>query len=211
MTDDEFDAALIAAAFDLGAEQGWRAVSAAAACQRAGLDIAKARRRLPTRRAILARFGALADAQALAGASQDGLARDRLFDILMRRFDFLQSHRPGVAALMKALPLEPALGLWLARESLASMGWMLEGAGLSAGGGRGGLRRQGLLAVWVWGMRAWLGDESADLSATMAAVDVALNRADQVAARLQPGAAPAEPRSADLELPLTAEASVPPV
>ena len=151
MTDDEFDAALIAAALDLGAEQGWPAVSAAAACQRAGLDIATARRRLPTRRSILARFGALADAHALAGASRDGTARDRLFDLLMRRFDFLQIHRGGVVALMKALPLDPALGVWLAGETLASLGWMLESAGLSAAGARGGLRRQGLLAVWAWG------------------------------------------------------------
>ncbi len=208
MTDDAFDEALIAAAFELGAEQGWRMVSAASACQRAGLDSAVARLRLPDRRAILARFGALADAHALAGASREGAARDRLFDILMRRFDFLQSYRPGLLALMKARPLAPALGLWLTRETTRSMGWMLEGAGLSARGGRGGLRQQGLFAVWAWGMRAWMNDESADLSATMATVDTALDRADQFAGRFDASKAPAEPQP---ELPLPAEASVPSV
>jgi hypothetical protein len=40
--------------------------------------------------------------------------------------------------------------------------------------------------VWALGLRAWMNDETADLSTTMAAVDVALNRADQVAARFTP-------------------------
>lgn len=191
MTDDAFDAALVAAAFDLGAEQGWRMVTPAAACQQAGLDLATTRTRFPTRAAILERFGTLADEHALHGAAADGTARDRLFDSLLRRFDFLQMHRPGVLALIKALPFDPGLALWLAGANLRSMGWLLEGAGLSAGGARGAVRAQGLLAIWGWGLRAWMRDESADLSATMAAVDVALNRADQIAERFDPRAAPA--------------------
>ncbi len=183
MTDDEFDAALVAAAFELGAEEGWRAVSAGASCQRAGLDLARARARFPTRGEILRKFGALADERALNGALAEGPARDRLFDILLRRFDFLQTHRPGVLALLKSLPLDPGLALWLGGETLRSMAWMLEGAGLAAHGPRGAVRAQGLLAVWGWGLRAWMRDESADLTGTMAAIDVALNRADQIASR----------------------------
>jgi hypothetical protein len=64
------------------------------------------------------------------------------------------------------------------------MGWLLEGAGVSAHGVHGELRKRGLAAVWAWGVRAWLRDETEDLSATMAAVDTALIRADQIAARL---------------------------
>ena len=212
MTDDAFDAALVAAAFDLGAEQGWRTVTPAAASQRAGLDIATARTRFPTRLAILERFGTLADEHALRGASTEGTARDRLFDSLLRRFDFLQMHRPGVLALMKVLPLDPALALAVAGGTLRSMGWLLEGAGLSAAGARGAVRSQGLLAIWGWGLRAWMRDESADLSATMAAVDVALNRADQIAGRYDMEAAPA-PATADpaeQDVTFAAEESGPP-
>ena len=183
MTDDEFDAGLIGAAFALGAAEGWRKVSAASAARSAGVDLVRARRRFPTRGAILKGFGGLADAHALTGAMQDGSVKDRLFDLLLRRFDFLQSHRAGVVALLRYAPLEPVLGAWLAKETLKSMGWMLEAAGVSSHGIRGELRKRGLAAVWVWGIRAWLRDESEDLSATMAAVDVALSRADQVAAR----------------------------
>jgi ubiquinone biosynthesis protein COQ9 len=183
MTDTQFDTALVTAAFALGAEEGWRNVSAAAAARRAGLDLAVARERFGSRGGILRKFGELADRAALTGAVTEGPVRDRLFDILLLRFDFLQAHRAGVIALLKTLPLEPALALCLARANLASMGWILEAAGVASKGVRGEVRKRGLLLVWGYGVRAWMRDESADLSATMAAVDSALKRADSVAAR----------------------------
>jgi hypothetical protein len=191
MTGEEFDAALVSAAFALGADMGWRKVSAAAAAQRAGLDLTTARERFPHRGMVLAKFGKFADIHALTGALTEGPVRERLFDILLRRFDFLQLHRAGVLALLKTIPLEPAWGVYLARANLESMGWMLEAAGVSARGIEGELRKQGLLAVWAWGMRAWFRDDSADLTTTMAAVDTALARADQIASRFtrQPAAA----------------------
>jgi hypothetical protein len=183
MTDDEFDTALVTAAFTLGAERGWRNVTAAAAARFAGLDFSTARARFTRRGAILTKFGQLADAYALSGAVTDGPAKDRLFDILLRRFDFLQRHRAGVIALLRTLPLDPPLAAWLAKQSLRSMGWLLEGAGIAATAPGGEIRKRGLGVVWAWGVRAWLRDETEDLSATMAAVDVALARADQIASR----------------------------
>jgi hypothetical protein len=202
MTDEEFDASLVTAAFSLAETEGWRKLSAAAAARYAGLDLARTRARFSGRAAILKRFGALADAHARAGAPAEAAldagalqadsVKDRLFDILLRRFDFLQMHRAGVIALFRSVPLEPALGAWLAAETLRSMGWMLEGAGVSSGGMRGEIRKRGLAAVWAWGIRAWLRDESEDLSATMAAIDTALLRAEQIASRLDPESRAAE-------------------
>jgi hypothetical protein len=189
MTDTDFDGALVTAAFAMGAEAGWRHVSAAAAARRAGLDLVMARARFGTRGAILCKFGELADIAALTGALSEGSVRDRLFDTLLRRFDFLQIHRPGVVALLKSLPAEPALALCLANETVRSMGWLLESAGVSAGGVRGELAKSGLALVWAYGVKAWIEDESADLTATMAAVDTALNRADSLASRFAPPAA----------------------
>jgi hypothetical protein len=191
MTDVEFDAALVSAAFSLAGEQGWRRVSPAAAARRVGLDLAATRQRYAGTAGILRAFGRLADAHALKGALTEGPVRERLFDILMRRFDFLQTHRAGVLALLRALPAEPPLALCLARATVTSMGWMLEGAGVSAQGLRGEIRKKGLALVWGYGMRAWCRDESADLTATMAAVDKALDRADALAARFHPAPRPA--------------------
>jgi hypothetical protein len=193
MSDTEFDQSLVTAAFTMGADEGWRLVSAAGAARRAGLALVLARERFPTRASILMKFGEFADQHALTGAMLDGTVRDRLFDLLMRRFDYLQTHRGGVLALLKVLPLEPVLGLLLARVTVSSMGWMLEGAGVSGEGVRGEIAKRGLALVWAMGMRAWLNDDSADLTGTMAAVDTALNRADAIAARFEKAPAMADP------------------
>jgi len=177
MDNTEFDTALISSAFALAAERGWSGVSVAQAARDAGLPLDRARRRFPGRCAVLLRFGSLADQAALTGAPSEGPRRDRLFDILMRRIDFLQRHRAGVLALMDALPADPAATFALLAANLGSMGWMLEGADIASHGLHGQLRRKALLAVWLWTLRAWRRDESEDLGSVMAALDQALARA----------------------------------
>jgi len=180
MDDAEFDRAMVDAAFAAIGVHGWRSFRVAAAARDAGLPLDRARLRFPCRTAVLACFGRLADAAALEGVSADGPVRDTLFDMLMRRIDVLQSHRAGASALLRALPMDPLLAAFLAAASLRSMGWLLEAAGIPASGPLGLLRQKGLLAVWLWTVRAWLNDETDDLSATMAALDQALARAEQV-------------------------------
>lgn len=183
MDNEPFDTALIGAAFRLAGERGWSRVSIAAAAREAGLDLARARRRFPGRITLLLRFGRLADATALAGATTagEGSIRDRLFDLLMRRFDALQANRAGVEALMRVLPMRPGLALLLARATERSMAWMLEAAGGDATGPVGRLRAKALCGVWLWALHAWQRDTSEDLAATMAALDAALNRAERLA------------------------------
>jgi AcrR family transcriptional regulator len=194
MSDDDFDTALVAAAFQLGAEDGWRNVTPAAAARAAELSVARARARFPSTVAILMRFGRLADQAALRDAVDEGPVRDRLFDLLMRRIDALQANRAGVKALLRTLPFNPPAAMLLASADQRSMRWMLDAAGIEATGLRGEIRVQGLLAVWLWAVRAWERDESEDLSATMATIDTALVRAERVASWLHGGkAAPPPP------------------
>ena len=196
MSDNDFDTALITAAFRIAADQGWGTVTVAAAARAAGLSLAEARARFPSRAAILLRFGRLADQLALADAPANGPVRDRLFDLLMRRFDALQAQREGIRALIRALPFEPLTALMLASANTASMRWMLQAAGIAATGLRGDLQAKGLDAVWLYALRAWDRDESEDLSGTMAAVDKALEQAEQMASWLhgpKPDAAPPPP------------------
>jgi AcrR family transcriptional regulator len=178
--------ALVAAAFAEIGRHGWARMNLVRAARAAGIAPAVARRHLPGRGALLLRFGALADAHALPGVMQDGPVRDQLFDIVMRRIDFLQMHRAGVVALLRALPGDPLAAATLAAASLRSMAWLLEGAGIGAAGPAGALRAAGLLAVWTWTVRAWERDTSEDLSATMAALDGALLRAERAAGWLAP-------------------------
>ncbi|GAN77880.1 hypothetical protein [Acidisphaera rubrifaciens] len=188
ISDRDFDAALVGAAMAIAGEKGWRAVSVVRAAQRAGLDLARARARFPGSLAILMRFGVMADQAALtAAAAATGPVRDRLFDMIMQRFDVLQAHRDGVRAVLRHLPSDPPLALLMTMASKRSMAWLLDGAGVGTTGLRGALRVRGLLAVWLYAVRAWEHDDSADLSATMRAVDAALGRAEEAERMLHPG------------------------
>jgi hypothetical protein len=181
MEDDEFDRALIAAWFALAAESGRQVPSVAAAATEAGLALAQARARFPSRGSVLMKFGRIADQAALAGIPADVSVRDALFDMIMRRIDALQAHRAGVVAVLRLLPTMPPLALLLAMATERSMRWLLDAAGVGTAGLAGELRVRGLVAVWLWTVRAWQSDESVDLSTTMAALDRALGQAERAA------------------------------
>jgi ubiquinone biosynthesis protein COQ9 len=181
MTDTEFDAALVSAAFRIAGEDGWSKANAAAAARSAGLSLAEARARFPSRAAMLLHFGRMADQAALQDAPSEGSVRDKLFDLLMRRFDLFQAHRDGVKAVLRSLPADPPLALLAGIATKRSMRWMLQAAGVDATGLRGEIQIRGLLAVWIWAVRAWEKDDSEDLSGTMAAVDSGLQRAENAA------------------------------
>jgi hypothetical protein len=89
------------------------------------------------------------------------------------------------------------------------MGWMLEGAAVSSRGVRGEIRKRGLAAVWAWGIRAWLRDESEDLSSTMAAIDTALLRAEQIASRFSRDGFTPEVSASEEEPTVTADIGLP--
>lgn len=191
MDEAEFDRAAIKAVFDQAALRGWADVSLVEAAQDAGLDLARMRRRFPGRGAVLMRFGAALDGAALSGVPS-GSPRERLFDLLMNRFEALNAHREGVRALLSAMRTDPAVSALLYASTLRSMKWLLEAAGVPATGLSGALRVHGLLALWLYVLRVWEGDDSPDLSGTMAAVDRGLDRAMQ-AERSLPGRRPEPP------------------
>jgi len=201
MDDAAFDRAVIAAVFEQAGLRGWQDVSLVEAARDAGLELARVRARFPGRAAVLLRFGVVADQAALAASGAEENPRERLFDMLMERFEALQRHRPGVLALAQALRTDPGLALLLYGATLRSMRWLLEAAGVPTAGVIGQLRVHGLLALWLYALRAWQADESEDLSATMAAVDRGLDRAMQ-AERSAPGRRPLpEPPTAEPEPP----------
>jgi hypothetical protein len=203
MEDADFDHALIAAWMALAADSGRHLPSVAAAAQQAGLPLERARGRFASRASVLMRFGRIADEAALTGAVSEGPVRDRLFDTIMRRIDLFQTHRAGVLAVLRLLPGMPPQALLLGVATERSMRWLLDASGVRTSGITGALRVRGLIAVWLWTLRAWQRDESADLSTTMAALDRALGQAERAAGWLggsrakpvapSPGPVPPEP------------------
>jgi ubiquinone biosynthesis protein COQ9 len=192
------DARLVSGLWQVVARHGWRGLTMRRVSAASGVSLAELRRRCPTPLVLLALHGRVTDAEVLQGTVSDGggdSPRERLFDVLMRRVDALQPHRSGVLRLLDDAASDPFLALALLSGLPRSMAWMLEAAGIGTHGCAGALRAQGLVGVWLYAVRAWARDASPDLGSTMAALDRALDRAEQAARTL--GLGPADHAAAD--------------
>ncbi|WP_137126370.1 TetR family transcriptional regulator [Roseomonas sp. HF4] len=193
-TDDD---ALVAALWRVIAAHGWPGLTMARLAAEAAVPLATLRDRFPSRIDALVLHGRRIDHAVLAGtvAGQGGLARDRLFDVLMRRLDAMQPHREGILRLLRDMRRDPSLAVLLGPQLSISMRWMLDAAEIGGDGCRRRLLALGLVGVWLAAVRAWAEDESEDLGTTMAALDRVLDRAEQIARsfRLLPDDAAPEP------------------
>jgi len=180
-------AAIIDAALTLAGQLGWREVRLDDIAGSAGLTMAEMYRVLPSKTAIIAAYMQRVDeAIARSGpAERDEPVRDRMFEIIMRRFDALQADRDGVAAIVRDLMIDPMALLCLFGRRQGSLNWMLALAGLGSDGFKGRMRARGLELILLSTTRVWLTDDSRDMSVTMAHLDRQLGRVDQFVSLVQ--------------------------
>ena len=176
---------VVATAMDLAAERGWRSVSLGEIAEAAGLKLSQLYDVYPSKRAILHGLSQHADRAMLAEASADPDAaeestRDRLFALLMARFDALLPYKDGIAAVLRDTLGNPAAALAWGGSLRRSMTWALEAVGPVGRGWLLPVQVKGLSAIYLSTMLVWLRDESADMSKTMAALDKRLRRAEAI-------------------------------
>lgn len=182
-TKSEVAATIVNTALKLAQNQGWNRVTLAAIADESGLKADRVIAEFPTKEAILAAFARRIDADVLKEPlATEGTVRDRLFDLIMRRFDALGPHRAGIRAILRDTmgdPLAALAGLCSVHRSMATT---LEAAGVSASGPFGRLRANALAALYLRTLYDWLhiDDESGD-DRIMAQLDKALTRAEQIA------------------------------
>ncbi|WP_162916707.1 TetR/AcrR family transcriptional regulator [Dongia deserti] len=175
-------AAMREALLRMVAAGGWRKLSYAEIAKDAGLSLAAAYEAYPSKAAILTGISRDIDARLFASLEEDpldGSVKDKLFDLIMRRFDILSEHKEAYAALVWELPHTPFEAGCLMFQLRRSLANMLEAAGVSASGLRGAFRIEGLGAIYACALRVWLKDETADLSKTMAELDKRLAQIDR--------------------------------
>ena len=178
MTDGALDAFLA-----LVAEKGFAEVTLRDVAAQADAGLADLYRRYPDKVALVAGFLARTDDAVLAGTPRaidpEETARDRLFDVMMRRYDVLKPNRAALSSIRRAATRDPLLAVALAPALRRSMAAMLEAAGLASEGITGAMRQNGLLAIDYAVARVFDRDETQDLSKTMAALDGRLKTAER--------------------------------
>jgi AcrR family transcriptional regulator len=188
---------LFEAAMALAATKPWHRVTLAEIAAEAKVGLGDLHGVYRSRTAILVDLSRRVDAAMLAVEDKDAAEaspRERLLDVLMRRFDALEKHKDAVASILRSGG-EPLGALRLGGALVRSMGWTLEAAGIASGGVIGRAQAQALAAIYASAVLVWLRDDSPDLGKTMAHLDHCLRRAERFQQAV-PSRRPAAPRPA---------------
>ncbi len=187
-------AIIINAAMDLAAERPWREITLADIAEAADMSLSELRQQVTCKGDILRALADRADAALLESVEKeplDGEARDRLFEAIMRRLEFLAPYRAALRNLMD----EPAAAACecppVLERYFVSQRWMLAATGLEAPGMEGAARTLGLGMIYARTLRTWVEDDDPGLSRTMARLDRDLDRACRMERRLAPAASAA--------------------
>jgi len=164
------------------AEHSFSDIGLAEIAGRAGLKLSQLRAEFGSPLAIFAAHVKDIDRKVLDGGEADVVeetARDRLFDVLMRRLDAMKPYREAVRSMLRSARRHPSLALALNTIALRSQQWMLEAAGIHGSGPKGLLRAQGSALMFARVLSVWVDDQDESLDRTMAALDRGLNSAER--------------------------------
>lgn len=173
---------IIAAAMRLAEARGWRDLSLGEIAAEAGVPLAEFRKDFQSKSRILAAFTRAVDQAVIEKFPSPGpdVARDRLFDVLLTRFEVMQPYKAAIRRIRDDIGSSPGESLAQMRPALKSQYWMLAAAGISGEGGTGFLRVRGLLSIYARVFSIWLEDDDPGMARTMAALDRRLRRAESV-------------------------------
>ena len=178
--------AIIDALLELAGERTWQDISLSDVAARANVSLSVFRDHFPSKGAILGGFSRKLDKAVLEATSDDLLgepAKERLFDVLMRRLDAMTPYKLGIEGIADWVSRDPLAAAAVNRLEVNSMRFMLEAAGIDSEGPVGALKLQGLVIAWARVLRTWFRDDDPGLAPTMAALDRELERGGRFVAR----------------------------
>ncbi|MGL4496085.1 MAG: TetR/AcrR family transcriptional regulator [Beijerinckiaceae bacterium] len=179
---------IVEATMALAAERDWNEIELTDIAARAEVSLLQLRDAFPSKGAILGGFARLIDRKVL-GDSADDLAgepaKERLFDVLMRRLDALAPYKAALRRLKPAVMRDPVTAMALNSVAVNSHRYMLAAANIPTSGPLGALRTQGLAIGFARVVDIWLRDDDPDQSRTMAELDRVLTRGGQMLDRAE--------------------------
>jgi AcrR family transcriptional regulator len=168
------------AALALAAKKPWAEITLAEIAAEAGLGLSDFHG-VAGREDIVEALDAHFDkAMSAEGVPEDSEARERLFDVIMKRFEAMEPHREGLRELMKFRETSLSHVVRLPGHRHATAAWALASAGLDDDSGApASLKRVAIAFVIGETERAWRKDHHGDFALTMAALDKGLRRAEE--------------------------------
>jgi AcrR family transcriptional regulator len=181
---------IVAALMRLAADRPWTDIEIGDIAHEAGVTLAEFRDHFPSKGAVLAGFSRMIDKEVLkGGAAPDDLAgepaRERVFDVVMRRLDALTPYKSALRRIFDGVRADPFALAALNGVALNTQRFMLAAAGVSTEGPLGLLKLQGAVIVFGNTMETWFEDDDPTLAKTMARLDRELKRGERAMERAE--------------------------
>jgi len=170
-------------ALALAAEQRWRNVTMEMIVETSGIPLHRIRHFYQSKTTLVAAIIDRTSEAALAGhdpADKNEPPRERLIDVLMRRFEALASNKKAVSSIIRDTISDPCSAFLIFPTFANAMAWSLDASGIGTSGLAGRVRIRGLSILYMSAIRVWLKDESEDLSATLVHLDRQLRRVESL-------------------------------
>lgn len=168
------------AALDLAATKSWSELTLGEIAIKAGLTLNDFHG-IATRETLADAVDAYFDrAMSCEAITTDDLPRERLFEVIMLRFEAMEDYRDGLKSLLRYRETQPSIFLRLPAACTASARWALASAGLDDDTGAPlSLKVLAIAFVIARTERAWRKETSGDFALTMAALDKTLRAAEE--------------------------------
>jgi hypothetical protein len=168
------------AALDLAATKPWAELTLGEIAAKAGLTLDDFHG-VATRESLADAVDAHFDRAMSAGAiATDDHPRERLFEVIMLRFEAMEDYRDGLKSLLRYRETQPSILLRLPVARATSARWALASAGLDDDSGAPlALKVLAIAFVIARTEHAWRKETSGDFALTMAALDKSLRGAEE--------------------------------
>ena len=178
---------IIRAALKLSETSSWTSLSLADIAAEAGLRLAEIRLDFRDKQDILRSFSQDVDRAVLRQADPDPAepALDRLFDVLMTRFEVMAPFKRSLQAIARDLRRDPLGASQHAAPFMTSQYWMLNAANINAETALGAVRVIGLAGIYGRVTRVWFDDDDPGQARTMAALDRELRQGARLMGRVE--------------------------
>lgn len=179
---------ILESSLSLAETMPWDAVTFEEIAKESNISIEELQALFEDKMAIIAYWHHILD-QSIQGQQEtsgtDTLStNDILFDVLMDRFEALNSKRQASLSIIESFKKEPKDGLFCIPYLGRSMARVLDAADISSSGYKGSTALLGLCVIYVRVLYVWMHDDSADMGKTMATLDKTLKQAGRFAGYL---------------------------